>query len=63
MVLAGAQVVEELVDDEQDAVVRVDLGEGGHHLLEGGLVVDDLVRRREGVVHAELVEEQHQARR
>jgi hypothetical protein len=26
VVLAGAQVVEELVDDEQDAVVRVDLG-------------------------------------
>src|SRR5690606_37722948 len=55
--LAGSQVFEKLVDYQQDAVVGMDLSERRHHLLEGGLVVDDLVGWREGIADAVLVKE------
>jgi hypothetical protein len=48
------------LDDQQDAMVRVKLRKGGHHFLKGGLVVHHLVCWREGVVHTELVQEDHQ---
>jgi hypothetical protein len=41
--LAGPQEVEELVDDEQQAVVGERRLERGHHLLQRLLVVRDLV--------------------
>ena len=52
LVLARAQVVEQLVHHQEQAVVGILLVEGGHHLLEGALVVGHLVRGREGVGHA-----------
>lgn len=47
LLTAGAQVVQQLVHDEQDAVVRVALVEGGHGLDDRVLVVGELARRRE----------------
>ena len=55
---AGAEIVEELVDDEKNAVVRVNLGERRHHFLKGRLVVGHLVGGREGVADAVLFEEE-----
>ncbi len=57
MVTAGLQVLQELIDNEQHALVRKFLAERGHHLLEGLLVVELLVGGREGVVDADLFEE------
>ena len=50
MVSAALEVVEELVDHEEEALLGVLLVEGGHHLFEGALVVGYLVPRREAVV-------------
>ena len=52
LILARAQVVEQLVHHQEQAVVGILLVEGGHHLFEGALVVGHLVRGREGVGHA-----------
>jgi hypothetical protein len=57
VVAAGLQVFQELVDDQQHALVREFLAERGHHLLERLLVVQLLVRCREGVADAELFQE------
>jgi hypothetical protein len=58
VILAGAQVVEKLVDHQQHAVVGVNLGERGHHFLERRLVVDHLVGGRERVADTVLFQEE-----
>ncbi len=50
--LRVAQVVEQLVHHQEQAVVGILLVEGSHHLFEGALVVGHLVRGREGIRHA-----------
>ena len=57
VVATGLQVFQELIDNQQHALVREFLRERGHHLLEGVLVVELLVGGREGVVDADLFEE------
>ena len=52
LVLAGAQVIQQLVHHQEQSVVGILLVEGGHHLFEGALVVGHLVRGREGIGHA-----------
>ena len=56
MVRPGAQVVEELVDDEQEPVVGPALLERRHHLLEQRLVTPDLAGGGERERDAELRE-------
>ena len=58
MILAGPEIVEELVDDEKNAIVRMNLGERRHHFLEGRLVVDDLVGGWEGIADAVFFEKE-----
>jgi hypothetical protein len=57
VVVARLQVFEELIHHEQQSLVREFLAERGHHLLEGILVVQFLIRRPEREIHAELLEE------
>ncbi|MNL09362.1 hypothetical protein D3C87_1301210 [compost metagenome] len=57
VVAARLQVFEEFVHHEQQPLVREFLAERGHHLLEGILVVQFLIRRWEGEIHTELLEE------
>src|SRR5690606_24964840 len=52
VIFTGTQKLQELIDDEQDAMTGMNLGEGRHHFLESGLVVDDLIGGREGIVDA-----------
>ena len=54
LVLAGAQVIEQLVHHQEQAVVWKLLMERGHHLFKGALVVGDLVRGGEAVTHAHV---------
>ena len=54
VILAGPQVIEKLVHHQQHAVVGVNLGEHGHHLLERRFVVDHLVGCRERVADTVL---------
>ena len=56
LLVAGAQVVEQLVEHQEKALVRMGLLERLHHGREGVLVVRDLARLRELVVHTELTE-------
>jgi hypothetical protein len=57
VVVAGAKVVEQLVDNQQHAVAGMHLREGGHHVLEGCLVVHDPVGGRKRVADAMLCQE------
>ncbi|OQC24622.1 MAG: hypothetical protein BWX71_01810 [Deltaproteobacteria bacterium ADurb.Bin072] len=52
LVLAGAQVVEQFVHHQEQAMVGMLLVEGGHHLFERTFVIGHLIRRREGIRHA-----------
>ena len=52
LVLTGTEIVQQLIHDQEQAMVRIGLVERGHHLLEGPLVVGDLAGIREGVGHA-----------
>ena len=56
LVLAGAQVVEQLVDHQQQAVLREHLAELGHHVFEGPLVAGDGPRLGEHILHTEFFE-------
>ena len=56
LLLAGAEEVEQLVDDEQQPMVRIDLLERPHHADEQVLVVRDLVRGRELVRDAQCLQ-------
>ena len=56
LVLAGAQVVEQLVDHQQQAVFGEDLAELGHHVFEGPLVAGNGPGFGEHILHAEFFE-------
>jgi hypothetical protein len=53
LVLAGAQIIEQFIDHQEQAVIRVLLVEGEHHRFEGTLVVRHLVYARKSIAHAE----------
>jgi len=57
VVLSGPQVVKKLVDNQQYAVVGVNLSERGHHLFKRRLVVDHLVSGGERVADTVLFKE------
>jgi len=56
LILAGTQVVEQLVDHQQQAVFGKDLAELGHHVFEGPLVAGDGPGFGEHILHAEFFE-------
>ena len=56
LVLAGAQVVEQLVDHQQQAVLGEDLAEFGHHVFEGSFVAGDGPGFGEHILHTEFFE-------
>ena len=60
-VLATAQVVQDLVDDEEEALVRMDLVEGLHHADELRLVLGDAVGRLELELYPHLGQPSFQA--
>ena len=51
------KVLQELINNEQQSLIRVTLIEGCHHLLEGVLVVELLVGSRERIADTDLFEE------
>src|SRR5262249_1399335 len=53
LILACAQVIEQLVHYQEQAMVGMLLVESSHHVLEGSLVVGDVRRGREGVGHTQ----------
>ena len=53
LVLAGPQVIQQLVHDQQQSVVRVLLLERGHHVFEGALVAGIVRCTRESEGDAE----------
>ena len=56
LVLACAQVIEQFIDHQQQAVLGECLRELGHHVFEGSLVTCDGPRFRELVLHAKFFE-------
>ena len=56
LVLAGAQVVEQLVDHKQQSVFGEDLAKLGHHVLEGPFVAGNGPGFGEHILHAEFFE-------
>ena len=47
MIFARAKKVEKLINDQEHAMIWMNLSEGSHHFLEGCLVVHHLIGRRE----------------
>ena len=56
LILAGTQVVEQLVDHQQQAVFGEHLAELGHHVFEGPFVAGDGARLGEHILHTEFFE-------
>ena len=55
LVLAGAQVIEQFIDHQEQAVIRDTPRGRRHHLFEGALVIRYLLHAWKGIMHAEQV--------